>query len=494
VIALLLALTSSGSSLAQQTAGANPVPFPAGYDFPVPAGVLEKMVSAGYVAGLRRHGWYLWAGINQSSIKNDNGSWPIWRTWPIATQVFSVNGAATQGLGNISTAKFGGRSLRDINVANNPEINLALPFYLIPAPVRAKHAQALANITLAANIPDGANFQNNGDLMLVSEAYAPPAYKTIRGLHLNRGQKLNALLAANKPDTPPVDRQSIVLKHMYWPVKKSGMTALPVYDMKGYDQSANPDTTYVGFENAARWTDAVAIDPTRTVIPPGETASVTYLYDVLQSAPGTNGIPPPPLGPVTYQKAQVVPITDFYFKQISQQDYNALSTYDQVLLDAAFYWVTKRLFEPGDYVVSVASHVITKEMPSWTLQTAWWHPNPDQSPYAADRPAILAAQGPWRHYLLASEYGITATPGGSLPIAYNPYIELASHPVATNCRNCHIRATWPQGCYITKTGPDSLANIQPGNSIFAHLLRTDFLWTITDRAFPRPPPSPNTCQ
>src|ERR1019366_3240584 len=117
--------------------------------------------------------------------------------------------------------------------------------------------------------------------MLVSEAYSAPAYKTIRGRGYYLGATLDALLKAGKTDIDGTDHRSIVLKHMYWPVKKTGLTALPVYDMKGYDQSANPDTIYVGFENAGRWTQAVANDPTRTVIPAGETASVTYLYDVL---------------------------------------------------------------------------------------------------------------------------------------------------------------------------------------------------------------------
>ncbi len=491
MIALFAALVSAASAQSQGSPGMQPVPFPSGYHFPASAGVLEKMVTDRDMAGVRQHGWYLWAGINQPWHPKDNASWPLWRSWPIATQTFARFVAGAQGPQNVGPpVQTASRSLRTINIANNPLIKLTIPFYKIPEAVREKHKAALANITLSANIPDGDNFQNNGDLMLVSEAYSAPAYKTIRGRGYYLGATLDALLKAGKTDIDGTDHRSIVLKHMYWPVKKTGLTALPVYDMKGYDQSANPDTTYVGFENAGRWTQAVAIDPTRTVIPPGETASVTYLYDVLAYDPDTNKInpiTPPALGPTTYPTAKVVPLTEFYFKQLSQADYDALSTYDQVLLDASFYWVHQRLFQPGDYVVSIASHIVTKEMPPWTLQTVWWHPDPEASPYAKDRPNIPRAKGPWAHYLMTAEYGITSTPGGnSLPIAYNPYIELASHPVATNCRDCHIRATWPTGSYMTQTGPDSLANIALDNSIFKGLLHTDFLWTIADRAY-RPP-------
>ena len=36
-----------------------------------------------------------------------------------------------------------------------------------------------------------------------------------------------------------------------------------------------------------------------------------------------------------------------------------------------------------------------------------------------------------------------ADENGDLPIAVNPYIEGVIHPIATNCRNCHVRAGWP---------------------------------------------------
>jgi hypothetical protein len=493
IVALALAFSSAftqAHAAAAEPAPAagqkQPIPIPAGYDFPAAAAKLEALVKARDEAGIRRHGWYLWAAINQPG----RDGWPLWRSWDIATQAFAPATPVTSAAGAPSaTAGATGAShpgsLKTINVKNNPTINLQLPYYLIPEKVRAKHREALQGITDAANIPDGDNFQNNGDLMLVSEAYSLIGYQNIRDRKLFEQATLNALLAEGKTDIPDMDPKTVVLKHMYWPVKRDGLTALPVANMELYDQPANPDTTYIGFENMSRWTKAVAIDPTAGQVPPVSVASVTYLYDVLAFNPGQTGLTPPPLGPHTYKEAKVVPITDFYYKKLSAQDYEALSTYDKVLLDASFYWVTGRLFEPGDYLVSVASHVITKEMPSWTLQTAWWHDEPDQSPYAKDRPEIPDAKGPWRHYLLASEYGITAQPGGdSLPITYNPFIELASHPVITNCRNCHIRSSWQPLNYINPTGPDALANIQRDNPLFKGHIRADFLWTIPDRAQP----------
>jgi hypothetical protein len=480
--ALLLSLATPAGAQTPAQNGKPPLPFPAGYDYPANPTTLQTMIRNRDTAGLRRHGWYLWAGVNQPGYDG----WPIWRSWPIATQAFAPPPSAPAqrqtSTAPAPAARLQGSSLAVLNKKNNPPINLALPFYLIPDKVRERHEKALATVSEASAIPDGENFQNNGDLMLVSEPYSRPGYDYIRANRMYLAATLNALMKANKNDiTPPPPRTSIVLKHMYWPVKRDGLSALPLVDMAKYLQPARPDTTYVGFENIERWPQAVAIDPSRTTIPAGEKADVTYLYDVRQ--PFAGSWPLQPLGPHTYRGAMVVPITAFYHKKISLAEYEAFSEYDRVLIDASFYWAHGRVFEDGDYLVAIASHVITKEIDQWTLQSAWWHDQPNEGDYAKDRPDIPAAKGPWRHYLLVSEYGVTVRPGGNtLPIAYNPYIELASHPVETNCRNCHMRAAWPTGAYIQSPGPAALDNIGPADPIFKNLLRTDFLWTIPDRA------------
>ena len=453
-----------------------PLPFPSGYDFPADPNKLQEMIRARDTAGLRHHGWYLWAGVNQPGYDN----WPIWRSWSIPTQAFAPPStpAAQPNIGATATSR--GKSLAIRNQSNNPTVNLDLPVYLIPDAVRIRNEKALSKITNSAAIPDGDNFQNNGDLMLVSEPYSSPAFDYIRKDNLFLSSTLNALMRAAKSDIPQGPPTAIVMKHMYWPVKRDGFSALPLVDVNNYYTQANPVTTYVGFENQERWPRAVAIDPTRDVIPPGETADVTFLYDVQRLTPGQN--PLVPWGPNTYKGAAVVPITAFYHKKLSQAEFDALSDNDRALIDASFYWAHGRVFQDGDYLVAIASHVITKEIPQWTLQTLWWSDQPDaDNEFTRDRPDIPDAKGPWRHYLLASEYGITVAPN-ELPIRYNPYIELASHPVQTNCRNCHVRASWPTGAYIQNPGPSAVADIQPNDPIFAESLRTDFLWTIPDRA------------
>ena len=90
---------------------------------------------------------------------------------------------------------------------------------------------------------------------------------------------------------------------------------------------------------------------------------------------------------------------------------------------------------------------------------------------------------------MTAEDSITREPGGNvLPVAFNPFIELAAtHPVATNCRNCHTRAAWSpasqpvHGAYRTPTGPGPVANLGTDDKIFENLLLTDFQWVIADR-------------
>jgi hypothetical protein len=180
------------------------------------------------------------------------------------------------------------------------------------------------------------------------------------------------------------------------------------------------------------------------------------------------------------------------------------------LLDASAYWAYNRAFQPGDYIVLVAMHIMTKEQPDWTFQSLWYHPDADKSDtcrYCQSRPTNLT-DNTFRHYLLTTTYGTTqrqtgrdnyyAPPNtqGIWPVAYNPYIELAaSHPITTNCMNCHHRAAWPplasQGkpdvgrtsSYLQETPPNpNVLEVFPGNApIFNGLLTLDAMWAVSDR-------------
>lgn len=262
--------------------------------------------------------------------------------------------------------------------------------------------------------------------MAATESYNEAGADRIVTLGYDEPATLQALLAAKTPILPDLSPQQLNTKHMYWPVKASGLSALPVF-------RELPKTQWCQYNGYEQWDALVAVDPSGTVTGQG---AVEFLFGVYDHA-GTA------LLPTKHATVDVHPLAAFYWQQLDQARWDALDAKDQMMLDAASQWAHGKPFEPGDYVVTVAMHLVSKEIPQWTLQSAWWSEQPDAGPYAANRPALPQAQGPWQHYLMTIEYGITSEPGGaSLPVAFNPFIELAAtHPVATNCRNCHMRAS-----------------------------------------------------
>jgi hypothetical protein len=504
--------------------------FPKGFDYPQQ---VQGWVQSGNGDRMRLHGWCLFAGLNQQSKPNGPLHWQNWKT---STQAFpyqypGTGVAATAqphrpsplNLRNAANAKVGGA-----NAINNPA-----PVYPINAAVAKKYPTCTEQISSPPAPPpptkwyqlkDGEHMQSNGDIMVAGVIYNDAAIKWITGQGLNNAVTLNSQVPSN-PNSPPntitqFPASSIVLKPMFWPVRKGGFTALPVWDWDANKPGSPADGKYAGYEMQSFWTRAVAITDLPNPKPPPK---VQYLHGVYDST-GTKLI-----GPVTYDNTtqisppafQVVSVNDFYHRQLNQAELSALSTCDRALLDASAYWAYNRAFEPGDYVVLVAMHIMTKEQEPWTFQSLWYHPDADKCRYCQSRPTNLTDKT-FQHYLLTTTYGTTQqvqdpndhpniyvppnTQSGApiWPVAYNPYIELAaSHPITTNCMNCHHRAGWPPArsllprtsTYLQETPPNppnpNVVEVYPWNaSIFNGLLTLDAMWAVADRAgFP---PGPKT--
>lgn len=191
--------------------------------------------------------------------------------------------------------------------------------------------------------------------------------------------------------------------------------------------------------------------------------------------------------------AKVYGLDDFYHHKVTEADWKSFDEADKAIITAASYWAYNEPFNVGDYLVTVAMHVNTKEIPTWALQSVWWSDQPNEGRYAENRPSLPQAKGPWAHYLLADAYGIPDKSSNEQPVAINPYIELAIHSVATNCNNCHIRAGWPTkaktpggptASYQNKDCPDPLATLNPDTPCLERLTLMDFQWIIPDRAGP----------
>ncbi|MGJ8663730.1 MAG: hypothetical protein ACSHWU_08765 [Marinicella sp.] len=454
------------------------VPFPEGYGYMQNLPQLQAATDAGDSIIIRQHAWGLWAGIMQP---DEQSGWPLWYSWPnthgafsLNTDDLSINKKGTKTVKK-STAKVQkhGTSLKQINQnnlnsAHAPPVDTPAPTYPIPAAITQNYPDAICHDHSGnPTICDGTNFVNNGDIMIATESLSLEAMNDIRQNKLYLKSTLNQAHTAGETMLDVTDR-FIVTKHMYWPVKANGVTAIPVWK----DNYPDSFTGYAGYEF---WDTLVAIEPNnRQSI--GQIVQGEFLYQVYDHS-GTH------LLPSVSEKALVYDINDFYHHQVTASDWANFDEADKAIINAASIWANNTRFAVGDYLVSIAMHVNTKELESWTLQSVWWSDAPNQGVYAANRPVLPQAKGPWQHYLLTDAYAVPAV-NGLLAKAVNPYIEGVIHPIATNCRNCHVRAGWPQSqaSYQNPTCPNLLLDLTPQSACLTGITLSDYLWIIPDRA------------
>jgi len=514
--------------------------FPPGFDYPQNAQTVQEWVNARQGGRIREHGWNLFAGLNQPV----NNGYPVWRTWFTSTQAFDNPGIEEPDPFGPVTLKQKNAANAALQIGGQDPINFAdAPFYKIPAGIWVREngkkvvkPEFESCVAVPQSPPhkgdpeygslrDGNIFQSNGDIMLAGVVYNTPAYQNIRANQYYLADRLNSLLPESPNTTAnritPFPKESIVLKPMLWPVKKNGFTALPVFVPNNFWPPTKDASRYAGYERQELWSRAVAVTPGSTA-EPGE--DVQYLYDALAEAPSKSNPDPRPLRTRKYENAKVVSVNDFYHIKVTKDFLGQINSCDLALLNASATWNFDRFIEEGDYLVLIAMHIMTKEQPVWTFQSAWWTDDPNgQNPWNAARPSDLGnhAVGPWDHYMLTSTYGMLQVVNndsknsgliyplneivdGAMkwPVAYNPYIELAAaHPIGTNCMNCHTRAAWPPRMAVDSTdpndpdldrfssylaggenSPDALDAYIATNPIFNGLLLVDAMWAISDRA------------
>jgi hypothetical protein len=398
-------------SLSQPHATA-PVNFPSGFDFPAAKESLLQLVTNNDLAGMRKHSWMVFAGMTQSVPTGE----AIWETWYRSDETFNP-GAAPQGV----------RVLRH---------RFRPPRQFMP-----KKATPLAV----------------GNSLLSFVLLSPSAHKFIRTNQLYKSQTLDGLRTQGKTNIPDFPNDAMSLKAVWWPVKKDGFSALPVWD-------AQPTKPIVGSNDFPTWKRILAIDPNRTTIPAGETTSLRF-YDVTAPTPEQ-------ASPVMINNVTVAPIQDLYCLKLTADDLaNADSRQN---LNRSFRELYRRDVTAGDYVALVALHCTTKEIPNWTWQTFWWHDKPDTGKFADGRPDQVT--GVWRHYLMNISYDmVSPTEADGTPhVCYNPWLEARfQNGTMSNCMTCHQLAVWPtDGTFLPITrGPQS-------DSFFDQKTKLDFLWSL----------------
>ncbi|MCD6066138.1 MAG: hypothetical protein K0S33_964 [Bacteroidetes bacterium] len=442
-------------------------PFPSGYGYLQDTAKLSMAVKESDIGYIREHAWRLWAGIMQPAQGMD---WPVWYTWPNSTDAFSPDSStaiSTRAIEKIMTT-----SLIKQNAAHVIMDTLHLPVYPIPKQVISAYRKYGVFTHHDSDIASGKHFMSNGDILIPTESLSKEGFEWIRGNRLYKASVLDTLFAKKIPNLN-APAQHIVTKHMYWPVLDSQLCALPVW-VNTYPPGYS---SYAGYET---WNNVVAVDASG--LKAGKIEKVSYLYGVFQTDKKT------PIGPFT-KKALVYSINDFYHHKVTQADWDSFDPADKAIINASSYWAYNKPFEPGDYLITVAMHINTKEVPTWALQSVWWTDDPDAGGiYAQNKPELPDAKGPWKHYNMTDAYGTVDPLTGYLPIAMNPYIELVIHPIETNCNNCHMRAGWPTGSVAGKASyqnpdcPNLLQKLNAQSPCLQEYMRSDFQWIIPDHA------------
>ncbi len=309
---LLLALP-----VATATRAAEYQPFPDGYGYMDPSEIslLANAVKDGDHAVLRDHGWRMWAGIMQPAKGLD---WPVWYTWPNTTAAFAAE--PTPGAFAAAAPASSGKSLIQRNLINKDIPSDELPYYPIPEAVAKAYPNATSkcsNPDGPPNICDGAHFQNNGDIMIVTESLSKEAYGWIRGSKPNTPKlyEIESLDKLHKDGVHLLEAPArhIVTKHMYWPVKATGLSAIPVW-RDDYDANY---TKYAGYEV---WKNLVAVDPSGKS-PAQLEAKVSFLYGVFEPEKDKKDAKTP--WPTVTATATIYGIDQFYHHKVTQADWDS---------------------------------------------------------------------------------------------------------------------------------------------------------------------------
>jgi hypothetical protein len=396
--------------------------IPPGFDFPANKQTLEQFRKTGNVIAQRLHVWNVFAGMTQSA---PDGKHAIFETWYADAEAFD-NGPTPQAVGPRRFVK-----------------RFAVPqqFVGVPGQLQAQAA---------------------GDAVLSEVMFNFPNFNHIRTKKLNSLSELQNLLQNGQPDpeipndktVPAFPAEAISLKTVWWPVAKDRPTPMPIWDPETNPliSSGNPYST---------WNRIVAVDPTRTNIPPNETMTISFL-----------GKPRP--------NSHVVGLDKFHSVVVDAQTAANAMANGRLRNFVSDVFGQGRLLQEGDIVVFAGAHMTTKEIDDWIWATFWWHDRPDGGPFAADRPDTVKSV--WRNYLMSASYDLNLPleSDGKPHITFNPWLEAHFRQgIISNCMNCHHRAAGPNPGFL----PIFRGNPDPNDPAYAPgLLRTDFLWTVIDKA------------
>lgn len=408
----------------------------------VDQGTIQDWVQNNNTDAMYNHAWKLWDAMSKETNQCiNNKALPVWETWLSRYEIFIQK--------EKSKTKKISRHLEKPN-------------------------QFKKGFKLADSSPAD-------DIRLISGMkYNPTTAEFVYSQKYNDKNYMNSLI---KPmyatSITPFPSTSIVIKPMYWAVKSSSYTLVPVW--QGSNSSSCTEPTPL------TWKTYVAITTNKNDANLGKTITIEN-YQGIDCAGNKIQMT------VT---AKVVSIDEFYNVKLTQDEVNNINTagvddkegsnpntglYKAIVYDFNSGKVSDITVTEGDYAVLVGMHLTTKEIPNWTWQTYWWDDRKaNLEPYVQPAPSFI--QSPWNNYVCAIGYsmcnnGEKNCTDMSTDATYcaSPYIEYTiGGPKASNCMTCHAYATWPGIKSTTKNkGYVDLAN----DPAFIGNVKLDFLWSI----------------
>ncbi|WP_133513128.1 hypothetical protein [Candidatus Thiosymbion oneisti] len=211
--------------------------IPSSFDFPASQEMLNHFIKTRNVSELRRHAWYLWAGINQPTPEGE----PIWETWYQPHEVFRAPGATPQG-----------PRIRRFEAPRQHDVAHTGP---VPhAPGASLFSFVMFNQAARDHIQQEQLYLSS-KLDQINDEFDDQSWEE-----------------RNIPDFPP---DAVVLKVVWWPVQATGLTALPVWDNDPANRVS--PTTPRPSNPRTEWKRVVAIDPSEELFLPGRTTeSIKY--------------------------------------------------------------------------------------------------------------------------------------------------------------------------------------------------------------------------
>jgi hypothetical protein len=385
---------------------ANYQDIPPGFDFPADEAALLGFRDSGAVSAMRKHAWMVFAGMTQPTA----GGEAIWETWFSEDETFAA-GPAPQGIG----------------------------------PRRLQ--RRFHNPRQFATTNRGPAPQAVGASLLSFVLFNKDTFTHIRSNRLYEKATLDKINQSFDQNHTPVERREVApfprtamsLKAVWWLVRQSGLTAMPIWDGKPTrpDVRGNPYPTWARF---------VAVDPSRTQIPPNEKTDVLFQGQ-------------------TKKDSHVVPLAGFYSFQIGPNEVQAIRSVNGF-----------ETAQVGDYAALVGMHVTTKEIPDWIWATFWWHDRPNDGGFAQDRPG--AVSGVWRNYLMDVAYSsdVPKESDNTPHVCFNPWLEARfSGGLTSNCMACHQRSVWTTTPFL----PVTRGSLPADDQYFVGKTKLDFLWSVS---------------